>query len=114
MVKVGSTRAGSRMAQSHTGHLTGSDAVVDGLFAQHGVTRVRDLDELLETASLFAKLPAGTGPGLCMYSISGGSGTLMAESAESAGLCIPALAPETQTALPRYLPDYLPVPTPVV
>ena len=54
---IGETEAGARMASSHTGHLTGSDAVVNGLFAQHAVTRVADLDELLDTASLFAKLP---------------------------------------------------------
>ncbi|HUI04386.1 MAG TPA: CoA-binding protein, partial [Acidimicrobiales bacterium] len=56
-LKMGSTEAGTRMASSHTGHLAGSDAVVEGLFAQYGVVRVRDLDELLETAALFAKLP---------------------------------------------------------
>ena len=32
-----------------------------GCSRQYGVVRVRDLDELLETAALFAKLPAGTG-----------------------------------------------------
>ena len=113
MVKVGSTSAGSRMAQSHTGHLTGSDAVVQGLFAQHGVVRVRDLDELLETAALFAKLPARTGDGLCLYSISGGSGTLMAEVAEQHGLTLPALSEETQRRLHELLPDYLTVANPV-
>ena len=61
MLKIGSTRGGARMAHSHTGHLAGADAVVDGLFAQHAVTRVRDLDELLDTAALFAKLPPGDG-----------------------------------------------------
>ena len=61
LLKMGSTRGGARMAHSHTGHLAGADAVVDGLFAQHAVTRVRDLDELLETAALFARLPARHG-----------------------------------------------------
>ena len=63
----------------------------DGLFRQYGVVRVRDLDELLETAALFAKLPAGTGPNACLYSISGGSGALMAEVAESHGVPVPIL-----------------------
>jgi acyl-CoA synthetase (NDP forming) len=113
MLKIGSTEAGSRMASSHTGHLTGSDAVVDGLFAQHGVTRVRDLDELLETSALFAKLPAGVGRGVCCYSISGGSGTLMAEVAEANGLTLPALSAATQQRLHEFLPDYLTVANPV-
>ena len=40
MVKVGKTAAGQSMAQSHTGHLTGSDAVTSAVFRQFGVTRV--------------------------------------------------------------------------
>ena len=50
MVKVGRTETGSSMAQSHTGHLTGSDAITDAVFRQLGVTRVDGLDELLEVA----------------------------------------------------------------
>ena len=46
------------MAQAHTGHLTGSDAVTSAVFRQFGVTRVDGLDELLETAAMFARTPA--------------------------------------------------------
>jgi acyl-CoA synthetase (NDP forming) len=112
-LKMGSTEAGTRMASSHTGHLAGSDAVIEGLFAQYGVVRVRDLDELLETAALFAKLPAGTGGRCCLYSISGGSGTLMAEVAESSGVPVPALSARTQAGLREMIPDYLTVANPV-
>ncbi len=112
-LKMGSTEAGTRMASSHTGHLAGSDAVVEGLFAQYGVVRVRDLDELLETAALFAKLPAGTGGRCCLYSISGGSGTLMAEVAESSGVPVPTLSARTQAGLREMIPDYLTVANPV-
>jgi acetate---CoA ligase (ADP-forming) len=113
LLKIGSTDAGSRMAASHTGHLTGSDAIVDGLFRQHNVIRVRDLDELLETSALLAKLPHGTGPNVALYSVSGGSGTLMAEQAELAGVPMPRLSPETQRLLHEILPDYLTVANPV-
>ncbi len=112
-LKMGSTEAGTRMASSHTGHLAGSDAVVEGLFAQYGVVRVRDLDELLETAALFAKLPAGTGGRCCLYSISGGSGTLMAEVAESSGVPVPTLTARTRAGLREMIPDYLTVANPV-
>ena len=112
-LKMGSTQAGTRMAASHTGHLTGSDRVTTGLFRQHGVVRVRDLDELLETAALFAKLPPGTGPRCALYSISGGSGTLMAETAEASGVPVPELSATTQKGLRQLIPDYLTVANPV-
>ena len=112
-LKMGATAAGTRMASSHTGHLAGSDTVVSGLFEQYGVVRVGDLDELLETAALFAKMPAGTGPRCALYSISGGSGTLMAEVAESSGVPVPLLSAPTQRALRELIPDYLTVANPV-
>ena len=112
-LKIGSTSAGQRMASSHTGHLTGSDAVIDGLFAQYAVTRVRDLDELLDTSALFAKLPPKTGTRVGLYSISGGSGTLMAEVAEAAGIEVPTLTAATQEAMRELLPAYLTVSNPV-
>ncbi len=112
-LKMGSTEAGTRMASSHTGHLAGSDAVVEGLFRQYGVVRVRDLDELLETAALFAKLEAGTGSRCALYSISGGSGTLMAEVAEASGVEVPILSAATRKGLRELIPDYLTVSNPV-
>jgi acyl-CoA synthetase (NDP forming) len=112
-IKIGATAAGERMAQSHTGHLTGRDAVVEGLFRQHAVTRVGDLDELLECAALFAKLPRDAGTRCCLYSISGGSGALMAEVAERMGVRVPELAPSTQAGLRELIPYYLTVRNPV-
>ena len=113
LLKIGATDAGSRMASSHTGHLTGSDDVINGLFEQYGVVRVRDLDELLETAALFAKLGPGVAEGAGLYSISGGSSTLMAEAAEMAGVAAPHLAAETQQKLHQHIPGYLSVSNPV-
>ena len=113
ILKIGATEEGAATAVSHTGHLTGPDAVVDGLFAQHGVTRVRDLDELCETANLFAKLPPRIGNRVALYSISGGSGTLMTEVAASYGIAVPHLAAETQRILHTYIADYLTVANPI-
>ena len=112
-IKVGRTEAGRSMALSHTAHLSGSDAVVDGLFRQYGVTRVGDVDELIETASLFAKVPVGGGRRVCCYSISGGSSVMMAEHAAHHGLELPALAAHTQAQLRELVPSYLSVGNPV-
>jgi acetate---CoA ligase (ADP-forming) len=112
-IKIGRTASGAAMAGSHTGHLTGSDAVVDGLFAQHGVVRVNDLDELIETAALFAKVSHRTGPNCAIYGMSGGSTTLMAELAELRGLSVPRLSEESIGKLGSILPGYLAMSNPV-
>jgi acyl-CoA synthetase (NDP forming) len=107
MLKIGQTEAGQRMAKSHTGHLTGSDVVVDGLFSQYGVTRVFDVDELIETANVFSKLPGHRGDGVGVYGASGGMTTLVAESAQRHGLRVPVLTEATQERLGALLPHYL-------
>ena len=127
MVKVGRTDTGSSMAQSHTGHLTGSDAITDAVFRQLGVTRVDGLDELLEVSAAFARtIPGGNppappawakrkgAPGVCVYAISGGTGAHMADMLAAADLKLPPLAKETQRVLhDGLIPAYLRVSNPV-
>jgi acetate---CoA ligase (ADP-forming) len=86
LVKVGRTDEGRTMAKAHTGHLTGSDAVTSAVFRQFGVTRVDGLDELQDTAAMFARTAPPTGDGVCIYAISGGTGAHMADMAAAAGL----------------------------
>ena len=112
-VKVGRTDEGRSMAQSHTGHLTGSDAVTSAVFRQYGISRVDGLDELQDTAAMLARSKPPGGDGVCVYSISGGTGAHMADLAAAAGLRIPELAAETQQALRQWIPDYLRVSNPV-
>ncbi|MDP9335247.1 MAG: acetate--CoA ligase family protein [Actinomycetota bacterium] len=123
MVKVGKTAAGRSMAQSHTGHLTGSDAVTSAVFRQFGVTRVDGLDELLEVSMAFArtrppKPPAWASstkqPGVCVYAISGGTGAHMADVLADAGIRLPDLTKESQRQLhDGLIPSYLRVSNPV-
>jgi acetate---CoA ligase (ADP-forming) len=117
-VKVGKTEAGRSMAASHTGHLTGGDRVIDGVFRQYGITRVDGLDELTELAAAFCRTVAPK-PGraserrVCVYSISGGTGAHMADLCADAGLNLVPLSKKTQTELRSMIPDYLRVSNPV-
>ncbi len=123
MVKVGRTDAGASMAQSHTGHLTGSDAITSAVFRQFGVTRVDGLDELLEVSAGLARtrpsgIPAwakrGREPGVCVYAISGGTGAHIADMIADAGLALPELTKATQRTLhDGLIPAYLRVSNPV-
>lgn len=123
-VKVGRTAEGTSMAKAHTGHLTGSDAVVSAVFRQFGVTRVDGLDQLLEVSATLARtqppsaealrrLQRGKGGRVCVYAISGGTGAHMADLIAAAGLELPALATDTQEQLHQWIPSYLRVSNPV-
>lgn len=132
-VKVGRTETGARTAASHTGKLTGADAVVDAAMRQYGVIRVDGLDELQDTATLLARarrttraapgpaVPATAAPrtavprpeGVVVYSISGGTGAHFADLATEAGLPLPTLSEAKQAELHQWIPDYLSVANPV-
>jgi acyl-CoA synthetase (NDP forming) len=113
-VKVGRTDEGASMAHSHTGHLTGSDAVTSAVFRQFGVIRVDGLDELTDTAAMFARTKRPTGRGVCVYAISGGTGAHMADLLADAGLSLPPLTARTQHRLhDGLIAPYLRVSNPV-
>ncbi|MFF0186786.1 acetate--CoA ligase family protein [Streptomyces sp. NPDC005244] len=112
-VKVGRTETGSRTAASHTGKLTGADAVVDAAMRQYGVIRVDGLDELQDTAALLARARAPQADGVVVYSISGGTGAHFADLASAAGLDLPVLSDARQAELHTWIPDYLNVANPV-
>ncbi|WP_334143769.1 acetate--CoA ligase family protein [Rhabdothermincola sp.] len=115
-VKVGRTDEGRSMAKSHTGHLTGSDAVVSAVFRQYGITRVDGLDELTDVAATLARTKPPAQPGrrnVCIYAISGGTGAHMADLVAAAGLELAELTPASQQALRQWIPGYLRVSNPV-
>ncbi len=117
-VKVGKTDEGRSMAASHTGHLTGSDRVIDGVFRQYGIVRVDGLDELTELSAAFCRTVAprkgrAAERRVCVYSISGGTGAHMADLCAEAGLALPELSAKTRKELRSHIPDYLRVSNPV-
>ncbi|WP_329197257.1 MULTISPECIES: acetate--CoA ligase family protein [unclassified Streptomyces] len=112
-VKVGRTETGARMAASHTGKLTGADAVVDAAMRQFGVIRVDGLDELQDTAALLARARPPRAEGVVVYSISGGTGAHFSDLATEAGLTLPTLSEAKQAELHQWIPPYLNVANPV-
>lgn len=112
-VKVGRSALGRSWAQSHSGHLAGSDAVTDAVFRQFGVTRVDGLDELLDVSAMLARAPAPTTEGVAIYSISGGTCSHIADWASSIGLRVPELTRATQATLREHIPGFLRVSNPI-
>lgn len=107
-IKVGRSKEGRKMAQAHTGHLTGADAVHDAVFAQYGVIRVDDLDEVIEISGMFCHLPLLPGAGgVAIYAMSGGTASHVADLCGTHGVPVPTFTPATVDKLGELLPWFL-------
>lgn len=104
VLKVGHTEAAARAAASHTGALTGSDAVFDAALRRAGVLRVNTVEELFDLAEVLSKQPRPRGPRLGIVTNAGGAGALAADALAIAGGQVAVLSSETLAALNAALP----------
>lgn len=106
LIKIGRSELGARAARSHTAALTGADARYDAIFAQYGVVRVNDYDELLEVAHLLAHTPKPGVPGIAVVSHSGGISSLTADLCGAAGLDLPLLGDAARAGINQILKGF--------
>jgi len=106
MIKIGRSEAGARAARSHTAALTGADKLYDAVFAQYGVIRVQDYDELLEVSQLLAHTPKPERPGVAVVSHSGGVSSLTADMCGLAGLDLPPLSDHARDGIDGILKGF--------
>ena len=115
VLKVGRSDMAQRATIAHTGALAGTDDVYDAVFRKHGVVRVGDLDEMLETAEAFSQLgrnlPQGSRVG--MLTVSGGEISLIADLAEGLGFEFPEWSARAKTAFADVLPHYADIANPL-
>lgn len=103
-VKAGRTGAGRRAASSHTAALAAGETAVEALFHQAGVIRAGTLEEMFGIAAVLSAQPAPAGRRVAVLTNGGGPGILVADACEAAGLLVPELSEDTQTALRAVLP----------
>ncbi|MEA3253441.1 MAG: hypothetical protein U9Q17_00660, partial [Chloroflexota bacterium] len=103
--KVGVSQMGAMTAVSHTGALSGSDSVWDGLLRQVGAIRVYSLDELLDMAVAFSYLPSSTGRRTAVVGVGGGATVLLADECTEAGLVMSRIPPKVREELSILLGD---------
>jgi len=109
VLKIGRSEYGQKTAASHTASIAGNDAVASAVFAQYGVVRVDDVDELGETLQLFSRALTVTDRDVtrtCVYSFSGGTASLGADLVGSAGLKLATFGPATLAALTARAPAF--------
>lgn len=110
-LKLARTPAAANLAIAHTGILAGASRGYRAAFRQYGVVEVQSLDELVDTAALFARVPLPDGDGLGVITSSGGATVLVTDLCQDLGLRLPDFAPETKADLAAMLPPYAPEPT---
>jgi acetyltransferase len=106
VLKVGHTEAAAKAAASHTGALTGSDAVLDAAFRRAGVLRVDTIAELFNMTELLSKQPRPHGPRLTIVTNAGGPGALATDTLVANGAQLAPLSAHTLAALNALLPSH--------
>ena len=93
-LKLGRSDRARRIMQSHTGAIADASWVYDLAFREHGIIGADDIDELLDTAQLFAQIPADRRSPIRrigMITTSGGVAALATDIAEVVGAPLPPL-----------------------
>ncbi|HYK90294.1 MAG TPA: bifunctional acetate--CoA ligase family protein/GNAT family N-acetyltransferase [Acidobacteriota bacterium] len=106
VMKAGRTEVAARAAASHTGSLSGNDAVLDAAFRRSGVLRVHTIGELFHMAEVLAKQPRPKGPHLTILTNAGGPGVIATDALISHGGELAELSPDTMQALDELLPRH--------
>ena len=106
LIKIGRSDLGSRAAGSHTAALTGVDEVYEAAFAQYGVIRVQDYDDLLQVSNMMARCPRPSHRGVAAVSHSGGISSLTADMFGQAGLDLPPLSDRARDGINDILKGF--------
>lgn len=104
--KAGNSSIGRTAASSHTASMTADYTLYREAFREGGFIQVHDSDDLADYVRAFSgrKLPQGNRIGL--LTTSGGSGVLMADCCDDAGLVLPPFQSGTLERLREIMPAF--------
>lgn len=107
VLKTGKSQKSQQLAASHTGSLSGSDAVVRAVMRKYGVVEAEDLQELIGIANAFSWLDTlPKGDGTVFMNVSGGEAGITAELAEEYSINLAEFSDKTHKTLSGLVPDY--------
>jgi len=104
VIKKGTTEAGRRGASTHTGALTGDDAVWDAFIRQVGAIRVEDFEEMIDLMVTFAFMPPPGGARAILLGVGGGASVRASDECELGGLTLPTLPDSLQSEIAEVVP----------
>ncbi len=112
-LKTGSSTVGSRLTESHTGSLSGSDELYSALFEKLGIIRVHSPAQLLETLKFLVVAGVPKGMRVAGLTCSGGGATMLADYGEKVGLSFRQPSAEARDLLVDRLPHTATVSNPL-
>jgi acyl-CoA synthetase (NDP forming) len=105
--KSGETEAGKKATLSHTGSLSGAEAIFDGACRQAGIIRCRDLVELFDMARAFEACPLPKGRRALVVTGSGSQGAMAADRLVQCGMELPDMTARSVAEIRKNAPDWM-------
>jgi len=106
VVKAGRFQESARAVASHTGSLSGEDAIYDAAFKRAGIVRVDEIADLFNAAEVLGSQPLPIGPRLAIITNAGGPGVMTTDALLARGGKIAELSPKTMERLNAALPQF--------
>jgi acyl-CoA synthetase (NDP forming) len=104
LLKSGTSRAGERAANSHTGAFTGSSAVFELVARQYGAYQAKTVEEQIDIVYACARGNLSQGRRLGIVTVSGGIGAQLCDAADRYGLDVPELPAAARERVRSLLP----------
>jgi acyl-CoA synthetase (NDP forming) len=105
-LKAGGSEAGQGAAMSHTASIAGSDQAFDAVCTQYGVQRADSLEQMLDWLKVLQTGRSLSGDRVALLTGSGGSGVLMADAAEEAGLVVAPTPAADRGRIEALIPSF--------
>ncbi|HEX6518562.1 MAG TPA: acetate--CoA ligase family protein [Streptosporangiaceae bacterium] len=114
MLRGGTSDAGMRAAQSHTGAIASSARVFTAVCRELDVTLVDELDDLLAIGAFLARRPDGQAEGgVGVITTSGGAAVMSVDALSKRGAAMAQLSEGTRQSLQKILPSFATTDNPV-
>jgi acetyltransferase len=106
VVKSGKFSESAKAAASHTGSLSGEDAIYDAAFKRAGIVRVDEIADLFNAAEVLGTQPLPKGPNLAIITNAGGPGVMTTDALIARGGKLAKLDKKTIESLNAVLPPF--------
>jgi acetyltransferase len=106
VVKSGKYSESAKAAASHTGSLSGEDAIYDAAFKRAGVVRVDEIADLFNAAEVLGTQPLPKGPNLAIITNAGGPGVMATDALIAKGGTLAKISEKTLNTLNKVLPPF--------